>query len=556
MKKYLFAFIILTQLTHSIQAHAGAAGTMASEPTQILNNIELGFVAGSDLTTSISTTLDMTQNTILDPIANSLITNALNSASNDILSWVNGGFSGGAPLIIGNPQKYIEGKGLGVVKSALNSIPTNSVFGDSIFNSVLNSYKGSNDLPNQIKSFTQSNLPGIVRNDMCSDAKLTELAKQSVNDPNDTQEVAARKTQLYNYACIGGANDPQTSARLMDLRKQNPNLGSWDAMLATAGGDSDAIRAMRAREFVEQKKVAEEELTSKKIFDGEGPVSKTECTKYADVTDPYEEPQCLESNTLTPGKTVNALASKAVTAGADRLTSISGAGTLGQMLSNLAGAALTNGINKSLSSLTGGAQVVNTAVTLATSRPVVQDLTNDPDRKRELRNTMEKQFSYYSASLDKLESTDRSYLYDISSYEGTIQSGKACFDGLVQIGLITTDHYAFNFYASRQSSINVTRNSINQELNKIAQARQLVITTSSQLNASNSSSEIGTIFNNYLAAVDNQGLPNMQSQPTRNGEYLTNKSNINRDTDVTELQKVCAKIRQDSQTTVGGSFGF
>ena len=39
-------------------------------------------------------------------------------------------------------------------------------------------------------------------------------------------------------------------------------------------------------------------------------------------------------------------------------------------------------------------------------------------------------------------------------------------------------------------SINVTRNSINQELNKITQARQLVITTNSQLNASNSSSEI------------------------------------------------------------------
>jgi hypothetical protein len=545
MKKYLLTFIILMQLTHSLRVHASGAIAGATEPTQILNNIGLGLLNATDLTTSISTTIDMTKNTILDPIANALIANALNSASKDVLSWVGGGFSGGAPLIISNPQSFIQGKGLDVIKGALGGIPTNSPFGDSIFSSILGSYKGTNDLTGQLKSLSQSNIPGIIQSNMCADAQLTQLAKQSVSDPNNAQEVAAKKTQLYNYACVGNASDPQTAARLNDLGKQNPNIGGWDKMLAIAGGDNDAVRAMRARDAVAQKEAEAKDIASKKVFGGESAISQTQCNKYADVVDDQSPAVCLDEQTITPGKTVNDMLSKASSAGLDRLSNIMGAGSLTGLLSNLAMSAITGGIQKALSGGgRGGGGAVNVSTTLTASRPIVQDLVNDPDRKRELINTMEKQLSYYSASLDKLEATDRMYLADLGSYESKIQSGKACFDGLVRDNLTTNDHPAFAFYASRQNNITSTKNSLNQELSKINEARQLINTTSSRIHETNSSQEMGTTFNGYMAAVDNQNLPSIQAEPMRSGEYQVNKSNVSRDTDVTTYQNTCAQLQQ------------
>ena len=544
MKKYLFVFITILQLTHSLEVHAGAAGGGATEFTQIFNNVELGLIAGTDLTTSISTTLDMTKSTILDPIANALITSALNSASNDIMAWVNGGFSGGAPLIIANPQRFIQGKGLDVVKGALGNIPTNSAFGDSIFNTVLSGYKGTNDLPAQIKSLSQSKIPGIVQNSMCEDSQLTALAKESVNNPNNIQEVTTRKKELYTYACQGNPNDPEVAARLNDLSAQNPNLGGWDKWLYVTGGGNAYTNAAKTQVIVDKQVAAEQELIKNEIFNGAGPISQKECVKYAEVTDPYEKPQCLEEQTITPGKTVNALLSKASSAGLDRLSTIMGAGSITGMLSNLAMSAITNGINKAIGGGSGGARAVNTSTTLTASRPIIQDLANDPARKRELVSTMEKQFSYYVASLDKLEATDRAYLADLYAYEARIQPGKTCYDNLVQSNIVTTSNPGFVFFAGRQNTINTTRNSLNQELSKISQARQLIAVTSSRLSASNSSTEIGTIFNDYSTTVDNQKLPDIQAQPTRNGEYTLNKSNISRDTDVTNYQNACTQLQQ------------
>ena len=541
MKKYLLTFIVLIQLTHFMHVHAGG---QATELTQMLNNAGIGLLNATDLTTSLSTTIDMTKNTILDPIANALIANALNSASKDVLSWVGGGFSGGAPLIISNPQNYIQGKGLAVVKGALGSIPANSAFGDSIFSSVLSSYKGANDLSGQLKSLSKSSIPSIIQNSMCTDTKLTELAKQSVNDPSSAQEVAARKTQLYNYACSGNANDPQIATRLNDLGKQNQNLGGWDKILATVSGDNDAVRSMRAKELVTQRKIEGEEIASKKIFEGEGAISQTECTKYADDTDPNAMPVCLDEQTITPGKTVNDMLSKASSVGLDRLSNIMGAGSLTGMLSNLAMSAITGGIQKALGGGGGGAKAVNVSTTLTASRPSDQDLINDPTRKKELLVSMMRQIDYYSSSLTKLESTDQMYLTETNSYESKIRSGKACYDALVTSGLTASNHPAFGFYASRQNSINAIKNSLNQELLKIGQARQLISATTNNLNSSNSSQEIGTTFNSYLSTVDSQNLPSMQAEAIRNGEYQTNKSNIGRDTDITTYQNTCVQLQQ------------
>ena len=554
MKKYLFTFIFLLQLTHFGDVYASGALIGATEPTQILNNVELGLDAGFDLATSLSTTIDMTKNTILDPIANALITNALNSASGDIMSWVSGGFSGGAPLIIANPQKYIEGQGLNAVKGALGNIPMNSAFGDSIFSSVLSNYKGSTDIASQLKALSQSNVPGILQNSMCTDAQLTALAKQSVSDVNNAQEVAARKTALYAYACQGNPNDPQTAARLNDLSKQNPNLGGWDAWLNMTGGNNGYTNSKKAIQVVAQQEAIAKDFAIKENFGGgQNAVSQKECIEYEPATEltdpnspvgPTQDQPCKTWSTVTPGKTVTDLLSKASGSGLDRLSNIMGAGSLTGMLSNLAMSAITGGIKKALGGIGGGGKMVNVSTTIATTRPVEPDLAADPTRKAELLVPMMKQIDYYSTTLTKLESTDQTYITDLSAYEGRVQSGKACFDGLVKSGITTTSHPAFGFYASRQNTINGLKNPLLQEMSKIGQARQLIAATTNGMNSSNSSQEIGTIFNKYLTAVDNQQLPDIQAEPNRRGEYQINKSNMSRDTDIATYQATCTQMQQ------------
>ena len=121
-----------------IKTHAGGAG--GGVATSFQQGLQIGLETPTkiaNIATAASTGQDMLKNVVLDPIANALISSTLKGTSNSILGWASGGFGGADPLIVSNPESFINNRGLEAVRGSLSQIPTDSVFGDSIFNSVL-----------------------------------------------------------------------------------------------------------------------------------------------------------------------------------------------------------------------------------------------------------------------------------------------------------------------------------------------------------------------------------------------------------------------------------
>jgi hypothetical protein len=538
MKSLLFISLLTCSLLLPYNAHAGAAGGGATEVTQLLNNAQLVPMNISDAITAVSTKGTFIKGMILDPIANSLISSALEGASNDILSWVSGGFGGSDPLIIANPESYITNQGLKSVKGILGGIPSDSLYGNSIFNSLLSQYKGSGDLKGTIESLSKSDLPGIIQNNLCKDEKLAALAKDAIENSDGTYDMAeltAKKTELWNYACAGSADDPVIAARLTDLSSQNESIGGWDEWLAITSGNNEYTSSVKIENLVEKKLDEKAQLNISEIFGGAGPVSEKECVEYAEISEEGQEPECLEYITVTPGDQVGGTLTEALTAGTKRLQNIMGDGSLTGMLQGFAISAITSGIRSALNS-SGGSGQYNVPVTLPSSRPIVQDLANDPLKKSSNLSPMNKQLSYYLTTLNNLATLDNKYLSELTAYESKVARIKDCSQ-------------ASFIYNNRIGRITPTKNSLKSELNKIAEARAFVDETQTKLNASNSSQEQGTIFNAYLAQVEDRGYPTAQTEGSRQAEYIKDKFDVEHDNDLDSWINTCAMSQQQQQPT-------
>ena len=286
MKQLHSIVFLLVMLGTVSQAYALGLVAGALEPTQILNNIELGAIFGEEGITSFSTAALSVNDLIAKPIISGLISSAQQQASQSILDWANGGFEG-QPLIVGNPEKFIRDAGLKEVRSALSQVPTGG-YGDSIFNSIVSQYKNTGDIGTQIKTLSASNIPSIIQKSVCTDATLTSLAMQDVGNSDGTYvqaELASRKNQLFNYACVGNpSTDPNVAARLTDLSKQRPNLGGWDLWLTTTGGDNSYVATQKVSQAVAVSNNNKKDLAVKDIFGGgAGAVSAKKCVRYAEV---------------------------------------------------------------------------------------------------------------------------------------------------------------------------------------------------------------------------------------------------------------------------------
>ena len=131
-------------------------------PGQIVSDIiSLATGASTFIDTSANVEV-MLKETILDPIANQLISSVIEESSDNITSWVTGGFDGAPSLITGNPEDFIKKAGLNAARGALGNIPEDSVFGDSLFATLKDTYSGANDLKAQIEGLSKSDIPEEV----------------------------------------------------------------------------------------------------------------------------------------------------------------------------------------------------------------------------------------------------------------------------------------------------------------------------------------------------------------------------------------------------------
>ncbi len=566
MKKYLNVFLVLGLISSFIgQVFASGAIAGATEITQLLNNGELLGVNVSSGATAISSNISAVDATIGRPLVTMMINTAQQKAAKDIVSWANGGFKGD-PLIISDPGKYIGDAALAQVKLGLGSLPKNSPYSDSIFNSLVGQYKDSEDLGAKINSITQSNIPSLVQKNFCTDSSLTENAVASLGgdmasiDPKALQQ---KKKELKDYACNGNPNtDQKLAARLTDIQSQNASVGGWDSWLAKTGGDNAYTKKVLATNEINAKAAAEKDKAQKEIYQGAGPVSQTKCLKTSTVTKTGETPICEPGQkvTLTPGKTVASSLDRSANSGIDRLTRLQGEG-LAAFIMEKAMSSLVSGLNSAFNGSQGGSSSGsnnNQTTTVTSKSPPTQDLAGDEDTKTAITSPVFKMLENSQSTFDSLESVDTEYLAEVNTYATKIASGKSCYDSLIENKTVTPDNpqvvAAYSFYEDRQNRIDIVKSALTQELKKLANATQLITTTKTKLKETNSSEEINTLYNNYTKEVEKGEYPTIETLGKRKGEYSKTKADIKNDKDVDTYQTTCNQMGGNSNDN-GGAGG-
>lgn len=542
--KYFFiisAFLISSVLP--LKVEAGGAGGGATEPTQWLNNAELIGLNISDAATAFATQGSWVKDYILNPAANALISSALQSSSDSILTWVSGGFESDQPLVISDPESYIKNSGMKVVDNALRSIPGDSVYGASIFSSLYSTYQGQNaDFATQMKALSSSAGPSIIQNNLCTDQKITSLVVSAIRNSDgsyDQNDLASKKAELWDYACASSAEDPQTSARLIDLNKQNPSIGGWSMWLSTTGGDNDYTRSVQGQNLLANKVADDKEKQINEIYNGAGPVSEKSCQEFTPNSDTAQIANCIRWITTTPGDQVGESLTEALTSGMKRLENIMGDGSLTGLLQGFATAAISNGIKSALNRVVDkdGNAPYKLPITLSSSRPKVDDLAGagNVEAKKETTRPLNKHLQYYSTALDNITKLNDQYTSDLNAYSAKITALKNCTQ-------------AADFFTNRTARINAARAGVQAEQDKIEEARALIARTDRAITVSNSSEEISDIFTAYLDEIEERKLPDLQTEAKRIKEYTQNKNDVENDSELTNWQTICPQ-----QTTIPGT---
>lgn len=546
MKRFFIAITCLLIVVNSQKVSAGGAGGGSLEITQNLNRIILLAQKISSQATALNTQYDMIKNTILDPIANGLIAVSLQTSSDNILSWVNGGMDGN-PLIISNPEQYIKNEGLREVRKALATIPQDGAFSGSIFNSLVGAYKDTS-VAERLGEQSKSGLPTEVQETMCTDEKLTSLANERATDNDgilDQETALVEKEYLYGYACsCDPQNDADCATKLMDLYAQRPSLGGSRAWLRLTSGDNAAVKTMQAQNIIRAEVEKQKDLAIKELFNGLGTISEKKCIR--EETDLTGGTFCAEQAVLTPGKAVQSGLNLASTVGVDRLANCQGSGCISSLLTGFLDRTLFKGLNQGLASLTGGSS--NVSQTTNSSVPLKQDLAGDPDKKTELVSTIMKQIDFHSTTVANLEAIDSNYLSAIAVFENKITRVRSCFSNLVSSGIASGGDSrvtaAYDYYNDRKNRIDATKSLLAEDATKINAARQLIADTTSKLNSSQSSQEISNIFNTYSKNYTSQGLPTSSMEAQREQDRARDEHEASNDTAGDSHLDTCSQIER------------
>ena len=565
MKKLLcvLAFTMSTLVGVQTSYAAAAVTGVSTLVVQLIQETTSLITMGSTLTNTASTLSNtsaniqsMLLNTVLKPMGELITQSILKQVSGDLISWAGGGFDGD-PLIIADPSKFIQKAGMSQVKIALGQLPTDSIFGDSIFNSLVDTYKGANDLKSALSDLSKSAAPAMLQDSLCIDSKLTELAKSDVANSDGTYtqaDLIARKNQIFNYACNGDPNtDPVVAKRLQNLQEQRPNeLASLDMFYnLTVNQDNAYTSNTLAKLKIDKAAEDAKTIAAKEIFDGAGPISQKKCIKYAPTYAIGQNPECEQWQTLNPGELIQKSVGDAISAPLTRLSNITANGisdnVISAMLSSFALSSITKGINNAIRTATGGTPD-NSPVVIAKRTTPSNDLLADPVAKSQYSQLADNQFVAYQDSLKKLNKIDTIYLSDINSYLTKITDGQTCYQKLVADGIVTaTDPQVLTTsqaYQERLDLINPTKTKITDEMSKIWLALAFIDETNAKIKASNSSEEITTTTTNYLTTIDRQRYPQISDYAQREGDYRQDIFRVSQDKDIDAYQKTCTDIRE------------
>ncbi len=534
-------FIIITCLllaTGGGKVSAGGAGGGSLEVTQNLNRLLLLAQKASSASTAMNTQLLMIKTTIRDPIANKLIDIAIDAVSKNSLAWAQ-------PLLPTNPEQYVKNEGLNAARKVIATLPQDGTYSSSIFSTLVNTYKDTG-VGERIKQETQSTIPSIVQKNMCSEEKLSSLARErwtGSGGETDEASMQVEKEYLYGYACTcDPTEDADCSTKLLDLYKQRPDLGGGAALRALTSGDNEFAKSKMVESIVREEVEKKKEFATKDLFEGLGAVSEKKCLR--EETDLTGGTFCAESAVLNPGKAVQNIVNIASTAKIQRSFNLNGEGGLISMLSNMAEQSFIKGLNSKVAELTGGSS--NFSVTTGSSVSKVADLANDPRTKNDLIAAMLNRIDELDkVAVDNLEKTDASYLSLVNKYENSINKVRGCFSDLIRDKVILDSDQravaAYSYYNQRKGRIDEVRAILETDATKIRVARDLITETPPKLKASDSSQEISSIYDAYSNAYTEQGLPTTDMASKRSEEMNDDESNVNNDNEGPKHLDSCAQ---------------
>lgn len=563
MKKITFTLILLITLFSSSTRPANAIfgiGDITFDPANLvqalvdyaqqgLQYVQQKMTSAATMTTGAQTTLNTVNNTVLIPARDTLTMVAMMKSGQMMQNMVLGNL-GVDPLLVRNPEKWVQGKTEEVVRGVVEDPQVKkAIYDASIMKSVIDQAKyESSDIQTKVRNINQSNIPLSEQKRICdTDETLRQQAIKDLTGLGEKftqEEVTARAKAIRDSAVCGNIEDPNTKAAVLAVANTNREV-NWDTWLSrTVGQDNNFTKEIKTAKAVEERKAQVAAQEQADLAAGKGIRSEKKCVKYQkenDTTSP-----CLEYKIAKTGDVLNSSFKDSLSnplklqlAGFGK-----GAGNLVSSAVGFAGSAFTtiallDSMGKDLGVSGGGSsgnQTTNNTTVTTTSAPV-NDLVGNQKAKDSVTSAPLEQLQNHKDSLIKLTTTDSNYLIVIDSEKALLDGIPDCFAKVVEtysenFPNVRNDHRiiaAQNFYSERTSINRNLYTKISTEKNSIARGVQLIDTIITNINNSQSTEAILNEFLGYQSKLKEQNIPDFTTSIQREGEYTTYQQNLDQE---------------------------
>ncbi len=514
--------------------------------------------------TAIQQTLETVNNTILIPARDALTVITIMKSGDNMRNLILG-TAGIDPLLVDDPQKYLTNKALETVNGSLAEAGLNKIpEGESVLQSVLTVTRWNHlGVPTKLQIIASSPLLPQVKKRACTEDAITKLARDEVavsGKPLDQAAFAAKRTEFWNAFCVGDptqdtAQGRATAEALKRLNQARPEVAGWDSWLTMVSGDNPYTKNAKIYQALQEQANAAVSRAEADLAAGGGIKSLTECKARASKTidgTPYANPNqapCIQESIKQVSSVLNQTFKDAIAAPLDLLKASFGSGAGGLINTAFTTINLVQGISVAFNNLSNTSSGSGTTYTTV-NKPVVNDLTSNQSAKDTLTGPPKKQLLAHQTALTTLQTTNQKYITDIAYFQSQLDSMKSCFDKLVNDypDASSQTSSAYLYYENRKDINLTTKIRIDAEKTPLIEAQNYLKTSIEKINASNSSEEILNIFTEYQNKVDGGIIPDATTGPTREGEYLSFKGEIDQsigqDGQLYTLNNTCVTLRQ------------
>lgn len=578
MKHFLLVVVFLATL--AVTPERGLAivcSNCAQLKLQIPQLAKDTVTAGTSAITSVQQTLETVNNTILIPIRDALTIVTVLKSGNNMRNLILGTV-GIDPLLVDNPERYLKGKALDTINASLAEAGLAYTPGnESVLENILTVTRyNSKGVSARIQLISQSPILPIIQKQVCADYALNKLAEEQVlvpGRPFDQAAFTAKKQELRDAFCVGDPmqNTPEgtrVAENLKRLQQARPEVGGWDSWLTMVSGDNPYTKNARIQQELQREVNAVVSRAEQDLALGGGIRSLTECKERAltnPAGQPYTNPNqapCVQEVIKQAGSILNQTFKDAISGPIDLLKQSFGSGAGGLINTAFTTVNILTGISQALDnfngSSSGGGGTVNTGSQSVSTGAITNDLQNNPTGKKTLTDTPREHLSMHTESLDKFETANNQYVLAIANYNGKLNSMRQCFVDLVREypETSTQAEAAYSYYNETVAANAKLQEKATTSLALIAPTREIISTTETILNTSNSSDEISRAFDTYRETVSSKKLPDILSHVEREGEVLSFKAEVDQSEieggRIYDFNTACTSLRQQMQVRNAG----